>query len=77
VLWLYDMANRTIVGGFGRAGRVAGEWNSFHSLAVDRAGNIYTAEVTGRRLQKFVPEGTVPPSRLSRFLDRPHYDAVP
>lgn len=77
VLWIYEMAGKTIVGGFGRAGHAAGEWNSFHSMAVDRMGNIYTSEVTGRRVQKFVPKGTVPPDRLSTFLSRPHYDAIP
>ena len=77
VLWIYEMASRTIVGGFGRAGHAAGEWNSFHSLTVDPMGNIYTGEVTGRRLQKFVPKGNVPSARLSTFLERPHYDAVP
>jgi sugar lactone lactonase YvrE len=77
VLWIYEMASKTIVGGFGRAGHAAGEWNSFHSMAVDRTGNIYTSEVTGRRVQKFVPKGTVPPDRLSTFLNRPHYDAIP
>jgi sugar lactone lactonase YvrE len=77
VLWLYEMARRTIVGGFGRAGHAAGEWNSFHSLAVDPMGNIYTGEVTGRRIQKFVLKGTVSSARLNAFLERPHYDAVP
>jgi sugar lactone lactonase YvrE len=77
VLWIYEMASRTIIGGFGRAGHAPGEWTSFHSLAVDPMGNIYTSEVTGRRLQKFVPKGTMPPDRLSTFLNRPHYDAVP
>lgn len=77
VLWIYEMASKTIVGGFGRAGHAAGEWNSFHSLAVDGNNNIFTSEVTGRRVQKFVPMGTVPQNRLSTFLNRPHYDAVP
>jgi hypothetical protein len=77
VLWIYEMARKTIVGGFGRAGHAAGEWNSFHSLAVDPMGNIYTSEVTGRRVQKFVPKGMMPPDRLSTFLSRPHYDAIP
>lgn len=77
VLWIYEMASRTIVGGFGRAGRAAGAWGSFHSLAVDPKGTIYTGEVTGRRVQKFVRKGNVPPGRLSTFLDRAHYDAAP
>jgi hypothetical protein len=77
VLWIYEMSSKKIVAGFGRAGHASGEWNSFHSMAVDPMGNIYTSEVTGRRIQKFVLKGTVPPDRLSTFLNRPHYDAVP
>lgn len=77
VLWIYDMSSKMIVGGFGNAGHAAGEWISFHSLAVDANNNIYTSEVTGRRVQKFVPMGTVPPNRLSTFLQRPHYNPVP
>jgi hypothetical protein len=72
VLWIYEMASKTIVGGFGRAGHAAGEWNSFHSMAVDRMGNIYTSEVTGRRVQ-FVPKAPCTGSP-STFLNRPHYD---
>jgi hypothetical protein len=40
VLWIYEMASRTIVASFGRAGHAPGEWTSFHSLA-DPMGNIY------------------------------------
>ena len=72
-----EMASRAIVGGFGRAGHAPGEWTSFHSLAVDPMGNIYTSEVTGRRVQKFVPKGALQSDRVSTFLNRPHYDAVP
>jgi len=39
---------------FGRPGRQAGQFTALHNVAVDRAGNIYTAEVnTGQRVQKF------------------------
>lgn len=42
------------LGGFGRAGRYAGEFKWIHNIDVDSKGNIYTAEVGfGRRLQKF------------------------
>jgi DNA-binding beta-propeller fold protein YncE len=75
-LWIYEMKSKTIVGGFGRPGHAAGELTSFHSLAVDSRNNIYTGEVTGRRIQKFVPKGVMPPNRLSTYLDRPHYDAI-
>jgi hypothetical protein len=39
---------------FGRPGRQAGQFTALHNIAVDRQGNIYTAEVnTGQRVQKF------------------------
>jgi outer membrane protein assembly factor BamB len=76
-LWIIDRATRAIVGGFGRPGHGAGELTSFHSMAVDSRGNIYTGEVTGRRIQKFVPAGVVPQGMLRTFLGRPHYDPLP
>jgi hypothetical protein len=40
---------------FGRLGRGAGEFYGLHNIAVDAAGNLFTAEVrSGRRVQKFV-----------------------
>jgi hypothetical protein len=37
-----------------RPGRQAGQFTALHNIAVDRQGNIYTAEVqTGQRIQKF------------------------
>ncbi len=45
------------LGGFGRPGRMAGEFRGIHNIAIDSKGNIYTAEVGfGRRLQKFRPQ---------------------
>ena len=42
------------VGMFGRTGRMAGEFKWIHNIAIDRQGNLYTAEVGyGRRMQKF------------------------
>jgi hypothetical protein len=32
-----------------------GELNWFHGFAFDSKGNLYTGDITGRRLQKFVP----------------------
>lgn len=44
----------TVIGRFGRPGRMAGEFRSLHNLAIDSKGNIYTAEAGfGRRVQKF------------------------
>jgi len=48
------------LGSFGRAGQAPGEFYVLHDLAVDKQGNIYTAEVNddgGRRAQKFAFKG--------------------
>lgn len=43
-----------VVGSVGRPGRMAGEFRWVHNIAIDSAGNLYTAEVgNGRRAQKF------------------------
>jgi DNA-binding beta-propeller fold protein YncE len=42
------------VGSFGRVGNMVGEFNNLHLIAIDRQGNIYTAETQGKRIQKFV-----------------------
>jgi hypothetical protein len=38
---------------FGRVGHNAGEFENLHNLGIDSKGNIYTAEVQGKRVQKF------------------------
>ena len=40
-------------GSFGRVGHQLGEFYNLHFLDVDSKGNVYTAEVQGKRLQKF------------------------
>ena len=51
---IVDRASKRILSRFGRPGRQAGEFTALHNIAVDRQGNIYTAEVnTGQRVQKF------------------------
>jgi DNA-binding beta-propeller fold protein YncE len=42
-----------IVGTFGSHGKVAGRFDYPHSLAVDRTGAIYVAEIKNWRVQKF------------------------
>jgi DNA-binding beta-propeller fold protein YncE len=43
-----------VVGSFGRGGRQAGEFHWVHAMAVDKLGNVYTAEVdNGKRIQRF------------------------
>jgi hypothetical protein len=47
-------ATYEVLARFGRPGRQAGEFTALHNIAVDRQGNIFTAEVnTGQRVQKF------------------------
>ena len=49
-----DHATKAVVTRFGRPGRQAGQFTALHNIAVDRQGNVYTAEVnTGQRVQKF------------------------
>jgi len=49
-----ERATKEVITRFGRPGRQAGQFTALHNIAVDRQGNIYTAEVqTGQRIQKF------------------------
>jgi DNA-binding beta-propeller fold protein YncE len=51
---IVDRASKSVLGRFGQNGRQAGQFTALHNIAVDRQGNIYTAEVqTGQRIQKF------------------------
>lgn len=43
-----------ILQSWGGKGAALGQFNAPHMLAVDAVGNLYVAEVDGRRLQKFV-----------------------
>lgn len=54
ILWILNRDTLETVGRFGRRGRQAGQWEQLHMLAVDSKGNIYTQEVSGRRVQKFL-----------------------
>jgi DNA-binding beta-propeller fold protein YncE len=51
---IVDRVSKQTLGRFGRPGRQAGEFTALHGIAIDRQGNLYTAEVqTGQRVQKF------------------------
>ena len=51
---IVDRTSKQVLARFGRPGRQAGMFTALHNIAVDRIGNIYTAEVnTGQRVQKF------------------------
>jgi DNA-binding beta-propeller fold protein YncE len=78
VLWILDHQSGRILGGFGSAGHGAGEFTLLHMIATDSVGNLYTSEtIDGRRLQKFTPDGFVPPNRLDSYMGSPHYEAWP
>ena len=52
---MFDRRTLEEVGSIGRIGRYAGQFIFLHNVAVDSAGNLYTAEVGGgRRVQKFL-----------------------
>jgi DNA-binding beta-propeller fold protein YncE len=51
---IVERSSMSVLSSFGRPGRQAGEFTALHNIAVDRQGNLYTAEVnTGQRIQKF------------------------
>jgi hypothetical protein len=54
VLHIISRASNQTLARFGRPGRQVGQFTALHNIAVDRQGNIFTAEVnTGQRVQKF------------------------
>jgi DNA-binding beta-propeller fold protein YncE len=54
-IWRLDRETLQPTGAFGQGGRQAGQFDWVHNIAVDSAGNVYTAEVNnGRRVQRFV-----------------------
>jgi alpha-galactosidase len=50
---LLNRADGKYISSFGRVGHNAGEFDNLHNLAIDSKGNIYAAEVGGKRVQKF------------------------
>jgi lactonase family protein with 7-bladed beta-propeller len=51
---IVDRASKETLARFGRPGRQVGQFTALHNVAVDRQGNVFTAEVnTGQRVQKF------------------------
>lgn len=58
LLWVVDRQTLEIVERVGHGGRMAGQFDWVHNVAVDSHGNVYTSEVNqGNRVQKFVPGG--------------------
>jgi DNA-binding beta-propeller fold protein YncE len=57
---IIDRATMEELTTFGDGGRQPGQFYGVHSIATDRAGNLYTTETyEGKRLQKFILRGNV------------------
>ena len=54
---ILDRQSLKILGSFGKGGTAPGEFGTIHEIATDSKGNIYTAELRTRRVQKFVFKG--------------------
>jgi len=48
-----NRADGKLLASYGRVGHQLGEFYNLHVIGVDSKGNIYTAEVQGKRVQKF------------------------
>ena len=57
-IWILRRLDMDVIGSFGSAGRLGGQFLSPHSMAVGPDGSIYVGETRGRRVQKFVFRGT-------------------
>jgi len=55
-VWILTRKDLQVVGSFGRGGKMAGQFDWVHNIAVDSKGIVYTSEVnTAKRVQKFLP----------------------
>jgi hypothetical protein len=51
---IVDRKTMTTVGSFGKGGTNPGEFGTVHEIATDSKGNLYSAELRTKRVQKFV-----------------------
>jgi len=49
-----DRPEGAVVASAGHVGTNAGQFENLHNIAIDSKGNIYTAEVQGKRIQRFL-----------------------
>ena len=60
-VYIVERETLEVVGGFGHAGRWAGQFYGAHNLGVDSKGNLFIGETyEGKRVQKFVYKGLGP-----------------
>jgi DNA-binding beta-propeller fold protein YncE len=55
---ILDRQSMKILDKFGKGGTAPGEFGTIHEIATDSKGNIYTAELRTRRIQKLVSRRT-------------------
>ena len=60
-VWILRRSDLEILSSFGRTGRQPGQFLRAHMVVLDSQGDLYTAEVAGRRLQKFAFRGMTTP----------------
>ncbi|HEX3704490.1 MAG TPA: hypothetical protein VHU82_14245 [Vicinamibacterales bacterium] len=66
-VYVLDRRSLKVVSTFGGAGHWAGQFYGAHNLAVDSKGDLFITETyEGKRVQKFVPAGAVPPDTAHR-----------
>lgn len=58
-IWVYDRKTLEPLTSFGRAGVAPGEFIAFHEMTTDSKGNLYTSDLAGARVTKFVFKGLV------------------
>jgi hypothetical protein len=54
---IVDRRTMTVLGSFGKGGTSPGEFGTLHEIATDSKGNLYSAELRTKRVQKFVFKG--------------------
>ena len=57
-IWILRRSDMEVIGSFSSYGRAGGQVMSAHSMVVDYDNNVYVGETRGRRVQKFVIQGT-------------------
>ena len=53
--WVLSGSDGTPLVRVGRFGNYDGQFEMAHSIAVDAEGSVYVGDITGARVQKFVP----------------------
>ena len=56
-VWIVRRGDLEVVGQWGTSGEEPGEFLRIHNIDTDSEGNVYTAEVEGERVQRFVHQG--------------------